>query len=203
MGRLPQHMTSAPATASDDYALMAGVRARNPVALAALYDRYSAAVYGFCLRALANPGDAEDLLVDIFSELWERGDRYDPNRGSPIGHIMGLARSRTIDRLRSRRSAANAGMDGRAQLESAADLRGREIGPLDAASGAEQAGNVVAALQSLTPDQRQALELAYFESLSHSEIAQRLGQPLGTVKSRIRQALLQLRDKLGRAVERP
>jgi RNA polymerase sigma-70 factor (ECF subfamily) len=193
----PPDINQAAPLTGNDYALMAGICARDSASLAALYERYSGAVYGLCLRALTDPRDAEDLLIDIFAEIWERGDRYDPDRGSPIGHIMGLARSRVIDRLRSRRSAAKAGLDGRVQVEPETDIRSNQDGPLDSAIGAEQAGNVVAALQTLSPDQRQALELAFFEAMSHSEIAERLGQPLGTVKSRIRQALIQMRTALG------
>jgi len=187
------------ASAADDYALMAGVRARDARTLAALFDRYSGLVYGLCIRALRDPRDAEDLLIDIFAELWERGDRYDAARGSPVGHIMGLARSRVVDRLRSRRSASAAGMRGAANVEAASNIVGAEVGPLEAAINAEQRARVVAALDTLPADQRQALELAFFEALTHAEVAQRLLQPLGTVKSRIRQALIQLRNLLAQA----
>ncbi|HET6252239.1 MAG TPA: sigma-70 family RNA polymerase sigma factor [Tepidisphaeraceae bacterium] len=193
MGHTPQDSNNS-VQGADDYALMDGVRARNPEALAALYERYGRAVHGLCLRALNDPRDAEDLLIDIFSEIWERGDRFDANRGSPVGHIMGLARSRVVDRLRSRRSASRAGVAQAASLDAIDDVRGPGAGPLDAAIDAEQARKVAASLQSLTADQREALELAYFQALSHSEIAERLGQPLGTIKSRIRQALIHLRE---------
>lgn len=184
---------------ADDFALMQGIRARDAASLGKLYDRYSGAVYGLCLRALHDSRDAEDLLVDIFAELWERGDRFDPSRGSPIGHIMGLARSRVIDRLRSRRSAGKARFNTAADVDAAVELRETGLGPLDSAINTEQRSKVVNAMQSLPPDQRQALELAFFEALSHSEVAERLGQPLGTVKSRIRQALLHLRTYFGQA----
>jgi RNA polymerase sigma-70 factor (ECF subfamily) len=197
--RLKSEQASEPTdSAADDYALMAGVRARDAGAMAALFDRYSGLVYGLCLRALREPRDAEDLLIDIFAEVWEKGDRYDPARGSPVGHLMGLARSRVVDRLRSRRSAAGAGARAAAEMEAAADVAGNGTGPVEVAINSEQRERVVAALNSLAADQRQALELAYFEALSHAEVARKLEQPLGTVKSRIRQALIQLRTLLAR-----
>jgi len=194
---LQQSVASTPAV--DDFALMDGIRAKDTSAFGTLYDRYSDSVFALCLRALQDPRDAEDLLVEIFSEIWERGDRFDATRGSPIGHIMGLARSRVIDRLRSRRSASRIGADRGTDLAAAADHRESTAGPLDAAIFSEQRRRVVAAMDSLPSEQRQALELAFFEALTHSEVAERLGQPLGTVKSRIRQALLSLRATLGRS----
>jgi RNA polymerase sigma-70 factor (ECF subfamily) len=196
MGQSPRKSNSAADTGVDDYALMLGVRARDPAALGRLFDCYSGLVFGLCLRAMRDPRDAEDLLVEIFAEIWERGDRFDPSRGSPIGHLMGLARSRVVDRLRSQRAASRAALDGASDVEAAADLQNADLGPLDSAIGAEQRAKVTQALQALPPEQRQSLELAYFEGLSHAEVAQRLKLPLGTVKSRIRQALLRLRDTL-------
>ena len=166
-----QQSVGSSAARVDDYALMASIRSRDSRAFAALYDRYSSTVYGLCLRALHDPRDAEDLLIDIFSEIWERGDRFDPTRGSPVGYVMGLSRSRLVDRLRSRRSAAQAGLSGAAGVESASNLQGADPGPLDSAMDAEQRLKVTAAMGMLTPDQRQALELAYFDALSHTEVA--------------------------------
>jgi RNA polymerase sigma-70 factor, ECF subfamily len=198
MGQPSEQAIESVAGPTDDYALMIGVRDRDAAALAALFDRYSGMVYGLCLRGLRDRRDAEDLLIDVFTELWTRGDRYDPCRGSPVGHLIGLARSRLVDRLRSRRAGARARTQGAAEVETASDVEGSAPGPLDSAINAEQQARVAQALAALPVDQRQALELAYFEALSHTEVAQRLGQPLGTVKSRIRQALIQLRQALGR-----
>lgn len=151
-----------------------------------------------CAVALGEPSDAEDLLIDIFSEIWEKANRFDATRGTPLGHLMGLARSRVIDRLRSRRSALRSRIDGAELLEAAEDLRGVDAGPLERAIGSERRKEVIHALQALPIEQRQALELAYFEGLTHAEVALRLSQPLGTIKSRIRQALTHLRDSLVR-----
>lgn len=198
MGQPPDQAIKSVGGSADDYALMIKVRGRDAAALAALFDRYSGMVYGLCLRGLRDPRDAEDLLIEVFTELWTRGDRYDPGRGSPVGHLIGLARSRLVDRLRSRRAGIRAGTQGAADVETALHVEGSAPGPLDSAINAEQQILVARAVAALSADQRQALELAYFEALSHTEVAQRLGQPLGTVKSRIRQALIQLRQALGR-----
>jgi RNA polymerase sigma-70 factor (ECF subfamily) len=181
-----------------DYALMAGIRSRDESALSALYDRYSPLVYAHCLRVLGDPGEAEDLLIDIFWELWDRGDRYDAARGRPLAHILGLTRSRATDRLRARRSRkriAGVASGPESQLENEAASEP----PADSHSiVVEQQKRVTAAMAQLPADQRQALELAFYDAMSHSEVAAKLGQPLGTVKSRIRQALISLRGLLGR-----
>lgn len=193
---LPQTISLPNVRVEDDFALMAAIDRRDPSALARLHDRYSGAVFGFCLRALHDPGDAEDLLVDIFSELWERCDRFDAARGSPIGHIMGLTRSRVVDRLRSRKSANKSGLAGASDINAASGISGTEQEPLAAVIDAEQRQRVLRAMAELPDEQRQPLEMAFFEAMSHSEIAARLGQPLGTVKSRIRQAMARLRESL-------
>lgn len=191
---LPHQFKDSPPSQVGDYALMAAIRVRDEGALAELYDRYAGLVYAVCLRTLGDAGEAEDLLIDIFWELWERGERYDPQRGKPVSHILGLTRSRAIDRLRVRRTAAH--------------IRGEEIGeeavaqesvsntPPAAAALAEERERVRRALSNLADEQREVLELAFFNAKSHSEIARSLGQPLGTVKSRIRQAMINLRSLL-------
>jgi RNA polymerase sigma-70 factor (ECF subfamily) len=192
------HSAAPPAaqTATDDFALMAGIRSRDPSALSAFYERYGGVVYGVCLRALRDPGEAEDLLIEIFWELWERGERFDASRGSPVGHVLGLARSRVVDRLRSRKSRDRAATDGSHALQAVFAARMRSEGPLVSAILAEQRVRVTGALKALPPDQRQALEMAFFDAMSHSEVAEKLQQPVGTVKSRIRQALIHLRGTL-------
>jgi RNA polymerase sigma-70 factor (ECF subfamily) len=180
----------------DDYALMAAVRERDQSALAALYDKYQAVVYAACLRSLRDKQEAEDLLVDIFWELWDRADRFDQTRGRPLAYILGLTRSRVVDRLRASRSRLRLQqpMDGDHQPDGRAD---ESLPPPSAASLAEQRQRVTRAMEVLSPDQREALELAFFDGLSHGEVAQKLNQPLGTVKSRIRQGLIRIRQILG------
>jgi RNA polymerase sigma-70 factor (ECF subfamily) len=170
------------------------VRARDDAALAAVYDRYCGIVYSFCLRALGDAGEAEDLLIDVFFELWERGDRYDPQRGKPISYILGLTRSRAIDRLRMRRTRAK--VRGEEIGEEAAARESDVNSPPNAAMRIEDRDEVRRALGMLASEQREALELTFFDALSHSEIADQLGVPLGTIKSRIRRGLINLRGLL-------
>jgi len=100
----------------DDYVLMEGIARRDPSALERLYDRHSTVVHSLCLRILRDPGMAEDALIDVFHELWQRADRYNPARGTPIAYILTLARSRALDRARmkgARPTAPLEGMSGR------------------------------------------------------------------------------------------
>jgi RNA polymerase sigma-70 factor (ECF subfamily) len=188
------------AEAADDGALMRGIAASDPRAMERLYDRYSSRVFAFCLRSLGDASEAEDLVVEIFWELWRRQDRYDATRSSPLTYLMKVTRSRLVDRLRSLR-ARSSGLPFSAnpQLPSE-DLRASESpAPIDQMAEAEAGDRLRAAMNLLNPDQRKALEMAYFDAMTYSEVADSLGQPLGTVKSRIRQALAQLRQMLERA----
>jgi RNA polymerase sigma-70 factor (ECF subfamily) len=144
--------------------------------------------------------EAEDLLIDIFWELWSKCDRYDAARGSPLTYLLTLSRSRAIDRRRSslkrRAIPIDKGWNGHEGGNSAQDQRpGRSpTTPLGDALTRELGDKVRAAMDRLDPAQRQAVELSFFDDLSHSEIAERLGKPLGTVKTNIRQGLIRLRE---------
>jgi RNA polymerase sigma-70 factor (ECF subfamily) len=177
----------------DDFDLMRGIASRDQSALRELYDRHSGMIYALALRILRNAGEAEDVMVDVFFEAWEKFDRYDSARGSPLTYLTTLARSRAIDRLRSRASA-----DARLKLADVDDVApiAAQGGPLDHSLDAERRATVSAALDQLDPQQRRAIEHAYYEGLSHSEIAEKLGKPLGTVKTWIRTGLIRLRDSL-------
>jgi RNA polymerase sigma-70 factor, ECF subfamily len=182
---------------SDDYALMEAIAAGDQAALAALYDRHSSVVLGLALRIVRDRMASEDLLIDVFWELWRKSDRYDPKRGSPLTYLLTLTRSRAIDR---RRSAVRHGMIrletdiGRqaGQSESPAETNG----PSEVASSHDLSQKVRAAMARLDPAQRQAVELSFFDDLSHSQIAERLGKPLGTIKTNIRQGLIHLRESV-------
>jgi RNA polymerase sigma-70 factor (ECF subfamily) len=195
---IPANPSSASGGGPDDYALMEGVRGRDANCFSLLYDRYSPTVFGLCLRALHDRMEAEDLLTDIFWELWERGQRYDAGRGSPASYLMGVARSRVVDRLRTKKSRRRLGTEpSTGDLDFAADPRSDGKGPAEAIDVAERRARVQAAMQSLSASQRQALEMAFFDSMTHTQVAEQLREPVGTVKSRIRQALIQLRKVLG------
>src|SRR5262249_23546914 len=159
-------------------------------ALAELYDRHARPIYSLALRVLQDAADAEDIVQEVFAQAWRQAARYDAARGHVAAWLLTLARSRAIDRLRARQARPDRGGDAIADppdRESTADLQ--------LLSG-ERAARGRAALGELPLRQRVAIELAYYEGLTHAEIAARLEQPLGTVKTRIRLALLKLRDAL-------
>jgi RNA polymerase sigma-70 factor (ECF subfamily) len=177
-----------------DAELMAAVRLGDRDAFHALYRRLSPDVYILCERILHNRHEAEDVTADVFCEIWHRRDRYDAARGGARTYLMTLGRSRAIDRLRSH--AARPDMTNKTRLEGASLPAAAAISPDDAAQSAESRSRVVEALAALSSRQRTAMELAYFEGLSHREIADKLATPLGTVKTHIRQGLLKLRSAL-------
>jgi len=182
---------------TDDASLMAAIHRGEPGALARLYDRHGSAVLATCLRILRDRAEAEEVLEEVFWEIWARHERYDAARAAPFTYLMTLARSRALDRLRFRRRRAGVwievdALDG--GREPTADGDGSD--PFEDASSAQRRIAIDRALGELPPRNRRAVELNFFEGLSHREIAERLGDPLGTVKTRIRQGLLTLRKAL-------
>jgi len=176
-------------------ALLPAVARGDVSAFEALYDRHASTVYAVLLRILCNADDAQEVLQETFVKAWTSAKMFDAVRGSEVAWLISIARSRGIDRLRSRRI--------RVERE---DEAGREIAVhgafVDRSTGADhaiQAEERVAvrgALAELPEAQRVALELAYFEGLSQSEIAARLGEPLGTIKTRMQLGMRKLRDRL-------
>jgi RNA polymerase sigma-70 factor (ECF subfamily) len=180
--------------AERDRALLAGIAAGDPAALEKLYVRHASAVYGLCLRVIGDRSEAEEVLEEVFFELWERSERFDPGRSTPLAYLITLARSRAIDRLRRVRRRTSLGeVETRRDAGEPAAPAGS---PLADAQTSERRRLVAALLEALDPAEREALELSFFAGLSHGEIAARLDQPLGTVKTRIRRALLRLREGL-------
>ena len=177
-----------------DSALMARVRERDPAALRELYDRFATMVYGLALRIVRDGPEAEDLTQDVFLHLWRRAELYDATRGPFGGWLVSMARNRAIDRLRSRKTQEK--KEDAYQIEVESETVPRAQDPNESAYAAELRGKVKDALGLLTEAQRRALELAFFGGLSHSEVAARLDTPLGTVKARIRQGMLRLRETL-------
>jgi len=176
----------------DDLFLMRGIAAGDRKAFSILFDRHSPMLLSICRRILKDAGSAEDILMDVFFEVWTRADRYDASRGTPLTYLVTLTRSRAIDRQRSVAShppESSFSPDNSTQTSPQAD-------PLQIANANEQGQIVRAALAGLDTQQRQVLECAFYEGLSHSEIAEKLQKPLGTVKTYIRQGLIRLRDSL-------
>lgn len=184
-------MLQAAPQASTDAELLHAIARGDESALAALYDRYNSILLGLLLRILHSRVEAEDVLQEVFLQIWQRAANFDETRGRAFTWMVTLARSRAIDRLRSLQSRQRA--DDTA-LRDAPEAVGDAS---DDAYHAEQREIVRAALAEIPEEQRRALLLAYFEGLTQSEIAERLGQPLGTVKTRMRSGLGKLRDLLG------
>lgn len=185
-------MQPKPVNNPDDFALMQGIAAGDQTALGRLYDRHSGLVFTLAQRILHDRMAAEDLLMDVFWEIWSRGDRYDPSRGSPITYLLTLTRSRAIDRRRS--SAKHSRVQTGSDLSDGPVGAAEFTGPESSAMANELGQRVRAAMSKLDVTQRQAVELSFFDDLSHSQIAERLGKPLGTVKTNIRQGLIHLRQ---------
>jgi RNA polymerase sigma-70 factor, ECF subfamily len=179
--------TTPPSPGADDEsdaALAAALEARDPAALAAFYDRYAGYALAVALRVLRDRQEAEEAVQDAFWQIWSGRVRYDPLRGRFRTWLFMVARSRALDRLR-RRSPARAAQPLR-------DLPSDASGPEDA----ELQRGLLRLVGRLTRNQRDAVLLAFYEGLTHEEIAERLGEPVGTVKSRIRRGLLELRAAL-------
>jgi RNA polymerase sigma-70 factor (ECF subfamily) len=164
--------------------------------LRALYRACGGKVMAVALRILGDRAEAEDVVQETFLELWRRSDRYDATRASPTTWAIVVARSRAVDRLRSRASAARA-------VEARQAEPAPEPPTLEPVEAREERERVRAALSSLPEEQREAVELAFFEGLTHREIAGRTGQPLGTVKSRVRSAMEKLQRSLLQAEAAP
>lgn len=182
---------------------MADIAAGDPAALTRLYDRYAGVVYSICVRVLGNHAEAEECLGNIFWEIWNRGSRYDPLRASPLTYISTLARSRAIDRRRSNTAHAHPGfsIDSGQEQSFSATLSASTLDPATASVMDETRTRISSAMQTLDPIHRQIIECSYFDGLSHSQIARKLGKPLGTIKTFIRQSLMQLKKALGPSSE--
>jgi len=162
-------------------------------ALASLHDATSTVVFGLARHVLADAGAAEEATLDVFVQVWREAKRFDPKRGSVLSWLMNLARSRAIDRMRI---AGGAAKRLERPLASANGTPALDTAPIEATWIGEQRERIAAALALLPPEQRQALECAFFLGMTHAEIAGHLAQPLGTIKTRIRTALQKLRDTL-------
>lgn len=174
---------------------MLAIVQRDEAAFSLLYDRYVTLVYSTCLRVLADPQLAQDATQEVFVRLWRKPEAFVASRGRFLSWLMSVARNRAVDELRARQRRQRRESPGADEVLAAVpDAAAAD--PLGAAHLAEERGRVRAALANLPPEQRDALELAYFGGLTQQEIALRLDEPLGTVKTRIRLAMQKLRRLL-------
>jgi RNA polymerase sigma-70 factor, ECF subfamily len=181
-----------------DRETLARVVSGDQSAFSELYDRLSGPLYSLALRMLGDATEAQDALQDAFLQLWRRAAIYDAEQSSVFSWAVLLTRSRVIDRLRARGRrlrvvvSSTADDDSRARTADASTAESAA----DTADRNEAAGRVRSVLSKLPAEQREAIELAFFSDLTHHEIAAQLGQPLGTIKARIRRGLLKLRERI-------
>lgn len=173
---------------------MAQVVKGDHQAFSQLYDQSSSLLYTLALRILGNRDEAAELLQDIYLEVWKKVARYDVGRGTPMAWLVTLTRSRALDRLRTRTSKAQTVVDSKDL--STPHVPDQSPGPFEIQADLELRNAVSKALAELPEAQRQALELAYYEGLSHTEIAARLNRPVGTIKTRIKLGMNKLRAAL-------
>jgi RNA polymerase sigma-70 factor, ECF subfamily len=178
-----------------DQEMIARIGRRDQGAFSALYDRLSGPLYSLAMKMLGDPAEAQDALQEVFLQIWSRAGTYDPEQSSVFSWTVLLTRSRVIDRLRARGRRSRVVVASTEDAPTAADASTVESAA-DTAEKNDEAARVRYVLNNLPSEQREAIELAFFEHLSHHEIAARLGQPLGTVKARIRRGLLKLRQRL-------
>jgi len=161
-------------------------------AFASLYDASRNLVYSTALRILGEPADAEEVTLDVYMQVWRNAKDYTDQRGSVAAWLVLLARSRSIDRVRSRASRSRR----EEPFEEFAQFRSADPGPDLETEVSQRRRRVESALNTLPPEQRQVIELAFFSGLTHTELAAQLNQPLGTVKTRVRQGMIKIRELL-------
>jgi RNA polymerase sigma-70 factor (ECF subfamily) len=169
----------------------------DQAAFSALYDRLSGPLYSLALKILGDASDAQDALQEVFVQIWSRAGTYDPKKSSVFSWAVLLTRSRSIDRLRARDRPFRVVVASTADEDKAPQVTDASVveSAADTANRNDEAAHVRSLLNNLPVEQQQAIDLAFFRHLTHHEIAAQLGQPLGTVKARIRRGLLKLREQ--------
>jgi RNA polymerase sigma-70 factor (ECF subfamily) len=175
----------------EDLEYLRAIQQGDEAALAAIYNRYRTIHFGLILRILHSQPEAEDVLQDVFVQVWQRASSFDEARGKPFTWLVTLARSRAIDRLRALESR------GRTATVATRDAIDQVSDAVADTFRSEQSKIVREVLAQIPDEQRRTLLLAYYEGLTQTEIAQRLGEPLGTVKTRMRLGIIKLRELLG------
>jgi RNA polymerase sigma-70 factor, ECF subfamily len=180
-----------------DQEMIARIGRRDQSAFSALYERLSGPLYSLAFKMLGDASDAQDALQEVFVQIWSRASTYDPEKSSVFSWAVLLTRSRAIDRLRARDRRLRVVVESTAAENKVAEATDASTveSAADTANKKDEAAHVRSLLNNLPEDQRQAIELAFFGHRTHHEIAAQLGQPLGTVKARIRRGLLKLREQ--------
>jgi RNA polymerase sigma-70 factor, ECF subfamily len=173
--------------------LLRRVSARDHAAVAEFYDHVAGLLFSTAVRILRDTHDAEEILQDVFVQIWNKAADFDPTMGSPVHWSLAITRHRCIDRLRSRQRRSRLAEQMTLQSEMADASSSRPPAQL---LGTAEAGAIQQAVKALPDEQRVAIEMAFFSGLSHAEIAESLREPLGTVKARIRRGMLKLREEL-------
>ena len=190
-------MSQAPET--DDRAieldLLARVAKRERAAFEQLYARYSNILYATAMKFLKQDADAQDVVQDVFIQIWDKAKLYDPTKGKPLTWALTMTRNRSIDRIRAiqRRTRLRDDFESETVADESAGVR-EALSEVDAS---EKSQILRDAVGRLSPEQRKVIELAFFGGLTQSEVADRLGEPLGTVKARARRGLMKLKEILG------
>ena len=179
--------------ASDAVSLVRRMRRGDQHALGELYNCTVRSVYALARSILRNAEDAEEVVCDTYAQAWRQSERFDAERASPIGWLMMMCRSRAVDRLRHNRSRGSAGTVAVAPVY---ELTNEALTPEELLSLFHNGSRVQDALATLSPQRLQLVSLAFFAGLSFAEMAERTGMPIGTVKSHVRRALVELRRKL-------
>jgi RNA polymerase sigma factor, sigma-70 family len=169
-----------------DAELLQRIRRGDEGGMAELYDRFSAVVFSAALRVLSEASQAEDVLQEVFLQLWRNPSAFDANRGSLAAWLAVIARHRAIDHLRRRRP----------ETDFEEVVLSVDPGLDSQAARSEAIGRIRGVMESMSDEQRSAVEMAFFEGLTHTEIAEKTGEPLGTIKTRIRSALIAIRKAL-------
>jgi RNA polymerase sigma-70 factor, ECF subfamily len=176
--------------AKEDRELIQRMASKDANALDSFYTRYNRLAFSLVFRIVGNKEDAEDVLIDVFWQVWQQSSRYDSSRGKPVAWLLTVARTRAIDRFRSSRQQPQTHNIDEQKDPPAAPAEPDPFVLTDTREAVREA------LQTLPEQQRISLEMAYFQGMSHTEIADALGQPLGTVKDRIRTGMMHLRKRL-------
>jgi RNA polymerase sigma-70 factor (ECF subfamily) len=179
-----------------DQEMIARIGRRDQSAFSTFYDRMSGPLYSLAMKMLGDPAEAQDALQDVFLQIWSRASTYNPEQSSVFSWTVLLTRSRVIDRLRARGRRSRVVVASTEDAPAVAADASTVESAADTIEKTDEATRVRNVLNNLPSEQREAIELAFFEHLSHHEIAARLGQPLGTIKARIRRGLLKLRERL-------